>query len=368
MLTFYAHMRRVFAVLLFLCLVAWVQPTIGHGFKLSGNVKLDGPKEHLSLTEGVLTWEQSDIEGSVDIKGFDAPKVHFDLRSDSFNADTLPEDEDPALPKETLQSAEVKGKLAVSTLIIESMRFTEVTAEVNGRNGVFTIDPLNAKAYGGIVQGKATAGFNDETTKARASLLARGIALAPYFKDVAGEVYMTGTGDFSSAVYMAGDTWDDMLKTLWGNGKVMAKKGSFVGLQVLPKRVARQAAEKSSKVKVERYDKQEAFELLTASFVIRNSVLENKDMAVYADQLKAAGEGTVDIYHEIIDYNVTVDITGLPLVPFVISGNFDEVESSLNEDLFLRDAAIGILRAPVDIGIGVLEGIESGLKKLLGDE
>jgi AsmA protein len=339
-----------------------------HALSLSGDLKLDGAKEQLSLKNAVLGWEQSDIVGSLHVKGFDAPKLKFDLRSKSLNVDTLPLGGDGPLPKETLRKLEVRGKLAVETLIIENMRFTDAKAEINAVNGLYTADPVTADAYDGSVEGKATVGFNDVTTKSRMSLVARNITLGPYFEDVAGEVVMTGKGGLSGAVYMAGDTGDDMLETLWGNGKLIAKDGVFIGIQVLPNRVAKQAARKSSKVKVEKREKQQKYDLLTATFAIKNGVLENNDLAIYSGTMKAAGEGTVDIPDEIIDYSVTVDITGLPLVPFRISGNFDEVDASLRENLFLRDAAIGILRAPVDIGVGVFEGIESGLKKLLGDD
>jgi hypothetical protein len=75
-----------------------------------------------------------------------------------------------------------------------------------------------------------------------------------------------------------------------------------------------------------------------------------------AEGLGATGDGSVDLAEQTIDYDAVVDMTALPLIPFKISGPLADPSYSLDTSQFLKYAAEGIVKTPLRLGKGAVEG------------
>jgi AsmA protein len=306
------------------------EPKADYQVRLSGDYRLNFEKETFALSG--LDLNVSDATpGSkappLSLKGdveFDASPqaIRFNLAADQVNLDRyLPPPAKgaagggaapaPAAPEQPidlsgLKGLNLKGDLKIEQLIASNVKLEKVNLGVKAAGGKVDAEPLTAELYQGKLTGAATVNANSDRFTLKAEL--GGVALGPLLKDALNNDMLEGKGNVALDVQTGGNTVSAMKKALAGNANVSLKDGALKGINldnVIRKKMP------SAQASSQRTDLSE----LTASFVIKNGVAHNDDLAAKTPLLQISGAGDVDIGSGTIDYvakssGVAVKISG----------------------------------------------------------
>ena len=343
------------------------EPKADYEVRLSGDYRLNFEKEAFALAGMDLRISDATPGSKVpplSLKGdveFDASPqaVRFALAADQVNLDRyLPPPAKapagggaappPAGPEEPidlsgLKGLNLKGDLKIDQLIASNVKLEKVHLGVRAAGGKVDAEPLTADLYEGRLSGAASVDANDNRFALKADL--GGVALGPLLKDALNNDMLEGKGDVALNIQTAGNTVGAMKKALAGNARLSLKDGGLKGINLdeVIRKLKKQPAQSSSL----RTDLSE----LTASFVIKNGVAHNDDLAAKAPLLRLSGAGDVNIGANAIDYLAKVsfvasstgqggkdlgDLAGKTL-PVKIDGPLDAPQFHPDLNALLRD-------------------------------
>lgn len=211
----------------------------------------------------------------------------------------------------------------------------------------FTLDRARAvlafrevSAYGGSVAGQFVVNGRGGLSVG-GDLAVADAALQPLLRDMADYERLIGTGDFSIKFLGVGNSMAAIMRSLKGEGALNLADGEILGLDLV-------GMLRHFDTSYRGEGKKTIYDAITASFVIRDGVLQNDDLLFKAPLATAKGKGRVDIGAKTIDYRVEpvalakADGTGGIAVPIIIKGPW--ADPSFRPDL----AAIAAERAGVD--------------------
>ncbi|MBU3694948.1 MAG: AsmA family protein [Rhodocyclaceae bacterium] len=169
--------------------------------------------------------------------------------------------------------------------------------------------------FDGKVDGHAVAGIvGAEAAGApalRADLKARDVDIARVIARFSKSDLLSGRGDLDLKVNTRGDSAEALTKALNGSGAVALRDGAVKGLDINSSiREVRSAVRKAlgkesgTTVKTKKTD----FSEMTATFAIRDGVLDNRDLALKSPLLRVAGAGTIDLVKGELDYGVKASV------------------------------------------------------------
>jgi len=169
---------------------------------------------------------------------------------------------------------------------------------------------FDGKVDGHTVSG--TVGAEAAGTPAlRADLKARDVDIARVIARFSPSDLLSGRGDLDLKVTTRGDSAETLTKALNGNGAVVLRDGAVKGLDINSsirevRATVRQALGKETgkAVKTKKTD----FSEMTATFTLRDGVLDNRDLALKSPLLRVAGAGTVDLVKGELDYGVKATV------------------------------------------------------------
>ncbi len=165
---------------------------------------------------------------------------------------------------------------------------------------------IDGHALGGTLGAEAAG-----TPSLRADLRAREVDIAKVIARFSSSDLLAGKGDVDIRVTTQGATAAALTQALNGDGAVVLRDGAVKGLDINSSiREMRSAVRKvlgketGTTVKNKRTD----FSEMTASFTIRDGVLDNRDLAMKSPLLRVAGAGTVDLVKAQLDYGVKASL------------------------------------------------------------
>jgi AsmA protein len=269
----------------------------------------------LSISDATPGSKKPPISLKGDVEFDAAPQaIRFTLAADQLNLDRyLPPPAkapdggapSPAKPEEPidlsgLKGLNLKGDLKIDQLIASNVKLEKVHLGVKAAGGKVDAEPLTADLYQGKLSGTASVNANDNRFALKADL--GGVALGPLLKDALNNDMLEGKGNVALDVQTGGNTVTAMKKALAGNARLSLKDGGLKGINLddVIRKLKKQPAQSSS----QRTDLSE----LTASFVIKNGVAHNDDLAAKAPLLRLSGAGDVNIGANAIDYLAKVSV------------------------------------------------------------
>ncbi len=345
------------------------QPKSDYQVSLSGQYRLNFEKQTFALSGMDLKLADA-TPGSkkppLSLKGdveFDASPqaIRFTLAADQINLDRYlpPPDKTKAAgapasssakPEEPidlsgLKALNLKGDLKVEQLIASNVKLEKVHLGVKAAGGKVDAEPLTADLYQGKLAGAASVNANSNRFALKADL--GGVALGPLLKDALNNDMLEGKGNVALDVQTDGNTVTAMKKALAGNAKLSLKDGGLKGINLdeVIRKLKKQPPQSSS----QRTDLSE----LTASFVIKNGIAHNDDLAAKSPLLRLSGAGDVNIGANAIDYLAKVsvvassagqggkdpgDLSGKTL-PVKIDGPLDAPQFHPDFNALVRDVA-----------------------------
>lgn len=372
---------------------------------LAGNLALDLAKSSADLTLDTRL-DESKIALKLAVDRFTPLFFNFDLAIDQLNVDRylvpapaavapvapVAKAEAPAGPAapagdkdagkidlSALQGLNFRGKLAIGQLQARGLKVSALDARIIAAGGRLDVAPLQAKLYGGSLNGSLGVNAGSNAFSVRQNL--EGINIQPLLKDLLQKEPLEGRGSLSLDLTTRGATADALKRGLAGQAALDLRDGAVRGVNVAKMLRDAKAALRGRQNTSAAADGAEKtdFSELTASFRIVGGVASNDDLAMKSPFLRLGGAGDIDIGNSRIDYlaKITVvntstgqqgkeldDLRGIT-IPLRLRGPFDKLSYSLEVDKLLEEVA----KAKLDEKKAELkEKASEKLKEKLGDK
>lgn len=212
--------------------------------------------------------------------------------------------------------------VAVSAEAIDlgAMRLGPTRAVITLDRARAVFDLRQIAAYDGVVSGQFVVNGRNGLSVGGDLRLAD-LSMEPLLTDLAGYDRLIARGSVAAQFLAVGNSLDALMRSLSGSGQFSLGRGEIRGLDIagMLQRLDADFVGEGQKT---------IFDSLSASFVIRDGVLQNDDLALAAPYLTAKGAGSVDVGGRQIDYRLrptamaSADGTGGVMVPLLISGSW----------------------------------------------
>jgi len=260
--------------------------------KLATPLRMDLPRKLLSLPDGVLEFAAK--QQLVDITGTLKGPADLMLGSQTLRLPRFALDLTASSPK--LAGGPVPVKLA-----------GDLSIGIAARNAELRFDGLvDGHALTGTV-GADAAGI----PALRGDLKALDVDIARVIARFSDSDLLAGSGTLDLRVTTRGSTAAALTQTLNGEGAVSLRDGAIKGLDLNSslrevRAGVRRALGKETGTTVK--SKKTDFSAMTASFQIRDGVLDNRDLALKSPLLRVAGAGSIDLVKGELDYGVKASV------------------------------------------------------------
>lgn len=337
---------------------------------LSGKLALDLGKSTADLTLDTQL-DASNIALKLAVERLSPLFFNFDLNIDQLNVDHyLPpakpgaagaeagasgKAEKPAakIDLSALEALNFRGKLDIGQLQAKGLKLSALTARLAAADGRLDVTSMQAKLYGGSLDGALGVNARGNVFTVRQNL--SGIDIRPLLADLMQKEPLEGRGTLTFNVNTHGATVDALKRGLAGQASLALKDGAIRGVNLAKQLRDAKAVLRGGKGAASAPDAAEKtdFSELVASFRIANGVAHNDDLAMKSPFLRLAGAGDIDIGNSQIDYLAKVSVVETSkgqegkerdelrgiTVPVRLRGPFDNLSYSLEAGELLKDAA-----------------------------
>jgi AsmA protein len=359
-------------------LAAWAAEPIqfqGEGLgplRIKGQLGLEGPKATFSNAEIALDAIKAKGELLVDT-GQAKPFLRGRLDVEKLDLNPYLPPEQPAQQQpgagggqgggggwseEPIDLAGLKAANADFTLSVGAIQFRKIqigkgTVSALLKDGRLTATLAELALYGGAGQGRVVLDGSGATPAVDANMRLAGVQIEPLLKDAADFDRLSGSGSTELQVSGRGKSQKAIVASLDGKGGIDFRDGAIKGFNLAE--MVRNIGSSFTTAGPQKTD----FSELTASYVIQNGVLTNKDLQMKSPLLRIEGAGTANLAQRTLDYKVTPkavasltgqggrqDLAGV-MVPVLIQGPWD--------NLSFRPDLEGLVKQQLDPG-KLLEG------------
>ncbi len=343
--------------------------------------QLKGNPKNVSISDGALQLDESNLAFSMNAKDFARPDLAFDLKLDKIDLDRYlppPSEKAPGEKKEgtkpptaerkktdyaPLRKLVLDGKIRVGNLKAHGAKVQDIYLKVSAKNGLFNLDPLTLNLYQGNVSSKGALDVRQDVPKSHMALQAKGIQVNPLLKDVLKKDFLEGTVKADMDIAMAGDDPERIKSTLNGKGDFLFNDGAVVGIDlggmVRNAKAAFGLAERGGgKPRTD-------FSELHSPFTITKGVVDTRQTSLASPLLRVLAAGKANLVRESLDFRVEPKFVGTTkgqgdtqqrggvTVPVLVTGTFSSPK--------FRPDLEGMLKGTLEKGISD----PSELKKML---
>jgi AsmA protein len=266
-----------------------------------------------------------------------------------------------------LRSVNGSFALRAGSVAARQFRVAELRVDATLDGGVLRVPTLQAKAWGGAVDGSASADARGPRIALKAT--ASGVDVNSLLKDLAGKDILEGRGRIALDVASTGKSVGEWRSHVAGTAALQVRDGAIKGInlakalrQAKAALTSRQDASQRS-VQSEKTD----FSELSATLRIDDGIARNTDLDLKSPFLRVGGEGMADIGRGRIDYTARATVAatasgqgGADLaalqgltVPVRLTGPFDAVDWSIQWSAAAAAAVKGKLEDTLRQRLGV---------------
>lgn len=295
--------------------------------KLTGNAAVDLAKERIQANLAGKVAD-SGIKARLDVAGFAAPAINFDVDVDQLDVDRyLPQ---PAAGKPAsgaqkqaeaekerpfdlsgLRSLRAAGLLKIGALKANNVKASNVRLVVKANGGRVDLNPLTANFYQGTLTSAIAINAAPATPTFAAKHNMNGVSVGPLLKDLADNDTLEGKGDVTLDVTTQGNTVTALKKALNGNAALKLADGAVKGINIagsIRDAKARLGALRGEQTQQADKSQKTDFSELTGTFKITNGVARNNDLSLKSPLLRVGGEGEINIGGDTVNYLVKATI------------------------------------------------------------
>lgn len=293
----------------------------------SGELELTYRDNSLNVEPFVLKLDGQNLAGKLTVSNFDNPAILCRAELDSFDLDRYlpprdkakeaekeaespkPEGEagqadEELIPVETLRELNLDAMASADHLKLKGIQLADVKVHVQAKDGRVVVKPFSFKGYDGAITTAAIVDVAGNTPHSGVAVHVNGLNAGPLAKDFAGRDDIAGNVDLHLVADGHGNSVPAILGTLGGNFKIDLQDGVFPGVD-LAGLAQKTKSEKDKGGTIEADSKGKTkFGSITGSGVIDKGVVTNKDLSLMAPNLRAIGDGTVNLVSQKLNYTV----------------------------------------------------------------
>jgi AsmA protein len=253
--------------------------------------------------------------------------VTYDLNVDDINVDRyLPasqESDAPAeegsldevdLPLEVMRTVDARGELKFGKAKFSGLTLTNVTFPLTAANGAARLTP-SAQLYGGRFTGDIRVEVEGDSANMAVGQVLENVDLAALGQDLLGSQDITGIGDVRLNLVTAGQNLGVMRRGLDGDVAFTVRNGSLEGIDLWFE-LRRARARLDGETLPERGDvaRRTTFSSLSATGVIEDALLTNRDLNGRLDFMAIDGSGSVNLLDDAIDFDLVATMIDGPVL------------------------------------------------------
>lgn len=278
----------------------------------------------LGLRDMQLKLDDSTLTGRVGLEG---ERLAYALAIDDINIDRyLPPSESadaPAdegsldavdLPLDVLRSLNAQGDLKFGKAKFSGLTLTNAAFGLTAANGTLRLRP-SASLYGGTYGGEIVVTIQNDAARTTINQQLDGVDLAPLGRDLLGSQDVAGTGDVRLDLVATGSNLGEMRRGLDGNVSFTVVNGALEGLDLWYE-LRRARARLDGADLPERGDatRRTTFSSLSASGAVEDALLTNRDLKGVLDFMTIAGNGTVNLLDDMINFDLVATFVDGPVL------------------------------------------------------
>jgi AsmA protein len=315
--------------------------------KASAKANLLYTPTQLGLRDMQLKLDDSTLTGRV---GLERDKLTYSLAVDDINIDRyLPPAEQGGskeegsldavdLPLEALRTLNAAGDVKFGKAKFSGLTLTDAAFALTAANGALRLTP-SASLYGGKYGGTIDVQVQNNAARISADQQLDQVDVGALGRDLLGSEDIKGTGNVKLKVAAAGTNLGQVRRDLDGDVSFAITNGSIEGIDLwFELRRARARLDKAEVPERGNAPKRTSFSSLTASGVVENAVLMNRDLTGKLDFMTLTGNGTVNLLTNAIDFDLKATFIDGPtlqsdpamvkyagaVVPFRATGTVDD--------------------------------------------
>lgn len=277
----------------------------------------------LGLRDMQLELDDSTLTGRVGLEG---ERLTYNLNVDDINIDRYlppaaegsdaPADEgsldEVDLPLGALRTLNAAGDLAFGKAKFSGLTLTNVQFNLTAANGVLRLRP-RAQLYGGTYGGDINVQVQNDAARVTVSQQLDDVDLVPLGQDLLGAADVTGIGDVKLDLVANGTNLGEMRRGLDGNVQFSVTNGSLEGIDLWYE-LRRARARLDGADIPDRGDaaRRTTFSSLSATGVVEDALLTNRDLTGVLDFMRITGTGTVNLLDDQVAFDLNATFTDGP--------------------------------------------------------
>ena len=278
----------------------------------------------IGLRDMQLTLDDSTLTGRVALEG---ERLTYDFSIDDINVDRyLPPSEEsdaPAeegsldevdLPLEVMRTVDARGELKFGRAKFSGLTLTNAAFALTAANGAVRLTP-SAQLYGGRFNGDIRIQVEADSARMNVEQNLDDVNFAALGQDLLGSQDITGIGDVRLNLVTQGQNVGQMRRDLDGEVAFNVADGSIEGIDLWYE-LRRARARLSSDPEPERGDaaRRTTFSSLSATGVVEDALLTNRDLNGRLDFMTIDGTGTVNLLDDAIDFDLVATMVDGPVL------------------------------------------------------
>jgi len=215
---------------------------------------------------------------------------------------------------EVLRTLDARGELKFGQAKFSGLTLTNAAFALNAANGAVRLTP-SAQLYGGSLAGQIDMVVEGDAARMTVDQRLADVNIAALGQDLLGSEDITGTGDVRLNLVTQGRNVGDMRRDLDGDVSFTVTNGSLEGLDFWYE-LRRARARLDSTPLPERGDapRRTTFSSLSATGVVQDALLTNRDLNGTLDFMSIDGSGTVNLLDDAIDFDLTAKLIDGPVL------------------------------------------------------
>lgn len=253
----------------------------------------------------------------------------------------------------TTESLTANGKFHLNGLTISNLRLKDITTDLQLQKNILVFKPLTASLYQGTFEGEVKVDLDPAVPTFQFQGKLNNISATPLLKDLAPtqKIKIVGTGNITFQLTTAGTNAEMVNQNLNGNATVSFADGYIDGIDIGFLLDTANSVIGGGKLPTVANTDKTTFGTLTASALIQNGVINNKDLYLNAPRFDTHGKGNINLVSHTIDYGLQTtakqtttmqnDFSNLygMVIPIQITGKLDKPKIILNTGDLLKSIA-----------------------------
>ena len=325
-------------------------------------------------------FDESKINATMTMLGFDQPAFAFTVDVDQINVDKYlgtqnpSKEKTPATNKAKVEESEIdlsalktfnaNGKITIGKLQVANVKMNAVQIPLRAKNGKIDLTDFSAQLYQGTVKGNLNVDANSNQIQIQQNM--SGIRINPFIQDLLNKDVVEGKGDVVLNLRTQGNTVNAFKRALDGNVSLKLVDGAVKGINLaktlrdFKSKILGKTDQQQSVNTLEKTD----FSALSASIQFKDGIGQSDDLQLQSPFLRVGGSGNVNLHKDALDYVAKVTVVNTATgqegkdlaqlkdltIPVRLYGPFDKIDYQLQFSQISSEALKSVFKekaAPV---------------------